>query len=257
MRPIWSGAITFGLVTIPIKLYSATEEHGFSLDMLHKKDLSPIRYARVCKAEEKEVPYNEIVKGYEVEDGKYVILTDKDFEDASPQNTKTIEIHSFTLEHNIDSIYFEKPYLLEPGKGASKPYTLLREALKKSKKVGVATFVLHNREHVGIVKASDRALLVQTLRYHNEIRDFGLLELPLAAKANPKELELALMLIDKQTEEFKPTAYKDNYHEKLKQVVEAKKKGKKIQAKAKEPEITEVQDLMTKLKASLQKSKVA
>jgi DNA end-binding protein Ku len=152
MRAIWSGALSFGLVNIPVKLYSATAGMGLDLTMLHKKDISPIRYARICRADGKEIPYEDIVKGYEYQKGDYVILTDEDFKKASVEKTKAIEIESFVKESEIDPIYFEKPYYLEPEKGAQKAYALLRESLKKSKKIGLAKFVLRNREHLAAIR---------------------------------------------------------------------------------------------------------
>src|SRR5262249_10175282 len=140
MRALWSGSLSFGLINIPVRIYSATEARALDFDMLHKKDLSPIRFARICKAEEKEVPWQEIVKGYEYQEGEYVVLDEEDFKRASVKKTKTIEIIDFVEEIEIDPVYYEKPYYLEPGKGADKAYVLLRESLKKSKKVAIARF---------------------------------------------------------------------------------------------------------------------
>src|SRR5215211_1486354 len=143
MRALWTGSLSFGLINIPMKLYSATQEHGLNFDMLHKKDLSPIRYARICKADGKEIPYKDIVKGYEYQKGDYVVLVEEDFKRANIKKTKSIEMIEFTKESEINPLYYEKPYYLEPDKGADKAYVLLREALLKSKKVGIAKFVLH------------------------------------------------------------------------------------------------------------------
>ena len=151
MRALWSGSISFGLINIPIRLYSASEERGgLNLDMLHRKDLSPIRYARICKAEEKEVPYADIVKGYEYQKGDYIVISPEDLKNAQPKKTETIEISHFLKEEEIDPIFFEKPYYLEPAKGADKPYALLRETLVASKKVAVVKYILRDREHLGI-----------------------------------------------------------------------------------------------------------
>jgi DNA end-binding protein Ku len=256
MRAIWTGALSFGLVNIPIRLYSATAGTELDLTMLHKKDMSPIRYARICRADGKEVPYEDIVKGYEYRKGDYVILTDEDFKKANVEKTKAIEIQEFAKESEIDPIYFEKPYYLEPEKGAEKAYTLLRESLKKSKKVGIAKFVLRNRERLAAIKPSGDALILEQMRFENEIRKPTELNLPDARKAASKEIQIALALIEQLTEHFNPKAYKDTYHDELKKVIDAKAKGKPVKAKGKEPKATEVTDLMAMLKKSLEKEKV-
>jgi DNA end-binding protein Ku len=211
MRAIWTGALSFGLVNIPVRLYSATSGTGLEFDMLHKKDLSPIRYARVCRADGKEVPYEEIVKGYEYKKGDYVVLTDEDFKKAAPRRTKTVDIFDFVKEDEIDSVYFEKPYYLEPDKGAGKAYSLLREALKKSKKVGLAKFVLRNKEHLAVIKPFGKVVVLNQLRFNDEIRPPEGLDLPGEKVAKGKEIEIALALIDHLTSHFKPEDYKDDY----------------------------------------------
>jgi DNA end-binding protein Ku len=256
MRAIWTGALSFGLINIPIRLYSATAtEERLSFDMLHKKDLSPIRYARVCRTDGKEIPYQDIVKGYEYKEGDYVVLTDEDFKKASPRKTKTIDILDFAKETEIDTIFYEKPYYLEPDKGAEKAYALLREALKKSKKVGVASFVLRNKEHLAVIKPYGRAILLNQLRFQEELRKPEGLNLPEASKARNKEIDMALALIDQLSEPFKPEEYKDTYKRELKKVIEAKAKGKKLKVKEKVPEPTDVVDLVAMLKASLNKQR--
>lgn len=259
MRAIWTGALSFGLINIPVRLYSATAtEERISFDMLHKKDLSPIRYARVCKSDGHEIPYNEIVKGYEYQKGDYVVLSDEDFKKASPRKTKTIDILDFAKETEIDTIFYEKPYFLEPDKGAEKAYALLREALKKSKKIGVASFVLRNKEHLAAIKPYGKAILLNQLRFQEELRKPEGLNLPDSSKARGKEIEMALALIDQLSEPFKPAEYKDTYQKELKKIIEAKAKGKKIQVKDEEPESsTEVVDLVAMLKASLKKQQRA
>lgn len=255
MRAIWTGALSFGLVNIPIRLYSATEDHGLDFDMLHKEDLSPIRYARVCRADGKEVPYEDIVKGYEYEKGDYVVLDQEDFKKANVKKTKTIEIVDFVKEDEIDPIYFEKPYYLEPDKGAAKPYALLREAIKKSKKVALAKFVLRNREHIAVIKVSGNVLVLDQLRFDSEIRPPDSLNLPKSEKANTREIDMALSLIDQLSAHFKPEQYKDTYAQDLKAIIEEKAEGKKPKTKGKAPQPTEVRDLMAALRASLEKQK--
>jgi DNA end-binding protein Ku len=256
MRAIWTGALSFGLVNIPIRLYSATSGTDLDLTMLHKKDLSPIRYARICRADGKEIPYEDIVKGYEYRKGDYVILTEEDFKKANVEKTKSIEIQEFAKESEIDPIYFEKPYFLEPEKGAEKAYALLRESLKKSKKVGIAKFVLRNRERLAAIKPSGNVIVLEQMRFEHEIREPEDLNLPDAKKAGSKEIQIALALIEQLTEHFKPGQYKDTYTDELKKVIDAKAKGKPIKAKGKERKPTEVSDLMAVLKKSLEKERV-
>lgn len=255
MRAIWNGALSFGLVNIPVRLYSATSERTLDLNLLHKEDLSPIRFAKVCKAEEKEVPYENIVKGYEYHDGSYIVLTEEDFNKANVRATKTIEILDFANEKQIDPIFFEKPYFLEPEKGAAKAYALLREAINRSKKVAVAKFVLRNREHLAVIKPRNKALVLNQMRFFNEIRSTEDLNLPANTAIKEKEMNVALALINQLSGAFKPEAYKDTYINELLKIIEEKAKGKKPKARGKAPQKTEVTDLMAMLRASLQKQK--
>ncbi|HEV8286270.1 MAG TPA: Ku protein [Chitinophagaceae bacterium] len=252
MRAIWSGAISFGLVNIPVKLYSGTSaERALDLDMLSKKDMSPIRYARISTATNKEVEWKDIVKGYEVEKGKYVVITDEDFKKASPEKTNTIEILQFVNEKEIDSIYFEKPYYLVPDKGAAKPYTLLMKALEKANKVAIATCVIRNREHIFSIKPlGGEILLLEQLRYADQINEIPDVKNS-QAKVTQQEINLALKLIDQLTEKFKPESFKDTYTDTMKKLIEAKAKGKKIAAPAVEKKTAAVKDLMSVLKESL------
>ena len=262
MRAIWSGAISFGLVNIPVKLYSGTSaEQALDLNMLSKKDMAPIRYARISTATNKEVEWKDIVKGYEIEKGKYVVITDEDFKKASPEKTNTIEILQFVDEKEIDSIYFEKPYYLAPDKGAAKAYTLLMKALEKAGKVAIATCVIRNREHIFTIKSMhDQVLLLEQLRYADQINEVPDIKNS-TTKVTQQEITLALKLIDQLTEKFKPEAFKDTYTETMKKLIEAKAKGKKIAAPAVEKKTAAVKDLMSVLKESLQatpgKKKVA
>lgn len=258
MRAIWNGSIGFGLVNIPVKLYSGAESRGgLDLTMLHSKDNSPIRYIKVCRADGKEVPYEDIVKGYEYRKGDYIVLDEKDFEKANAKKSKTIEIVEFTAETEIDVRYFEKPYYLEPDKGAEKAYALLREALAKSGKIAIAKFVLRNREHLAALKPVGRVLVLDQMRFTSELRQPSELNLP-EATATEKEIDMALALIDQLTEPFVPEDFHDTYTEELEKVIEAKAKGKKIvTADSEEPQPTDVKDLMAQLKASLEKQKAS
>ncbi len=226
MRSIWSGSLSFGLINIPIKVYPAAEEHVLEFDMLHKKDLSPIRYARICKMEGKEIPYDEIVKGYEYEKNEYIVIDKEDFKAANAKKTSMIEIQHFAHLQEIDPIYFDKPYYLEPDNKSAKAYHLLKEALQKSKKVAVASFVFRNKEHFGILRPLDHILVLIQLRYQLEIRSFQELQVP-KEKISPKEMDVALMLINKLTQPFNPEKYHDTYTEELIALIEQKVKGKK------------------------------
>jgi DNA end-binding protein Ku len=254
MRPIWTGALSFGLVTLPVQLYSATAGTAIDFDYLHKKDLSPIRYAKVCRKDGHEIPYEDIVKGYEYSDGDYVVLTEEDFKKANVRKTQLIDVVSFTTESEVDPIYSEKPYYLEPIEGSDKAYVILRDALKKSKKVGVAKFVLRNREHLGIVKPMGNILVLDQLRFSDEMKQPKSLEIQ-EREPSGKEINMALQLINQLTEHFKPEKFHDTYQQELQDLIDKKTKGKKIEPKGEPPEITKGHDLMETLKKSLLEAK--
>jgi DNA end-binding protein Ku len=249
MRAIWTGSIGFGLVNIPIKLYSAVEDSSLDLDMLDKKDHSNIRFKRVNENTGKEVAWENIVKGYLVGE-KYVILDKKDFEKAAPEKTKHIEIAQFVDEKEIDSTYFEQPYFLEPDKTGARAYALLRDALEKTGKVGVGMFVMRDREHVAIIKPLKNALVLNRIRFAEEIRSSKDLKLP-DAKPKPTELKMAVSLIDSLTGKFDPKKFKDDYTGKLMQIIKAKSKGKEVPFKPMKVVHSKTTDLMEQLKASL------
>jgi DNA end-binding protein Ku len=255
MRSIWTGTISFGLVTIPVKLYSGSQSNSLDLDMLRKSDLCPVKYKRVCADDQEEIPYEEIVKGFEYSDGNYIVLSDEDFQNANVEQTKRIDITDFVKETEIDSRFFEKPYFLEPQKAGEKPYALLREALKKSKKVGIANYVLRNRGRIGVVKPVGNAIVLNQMRYADEIRNHEELNLPDIKAVKEKEIELALTLIDQWTTKFDPEKYKDTYIEDLKKIIDQKAKGRQPKAKGKAPQPTKVVDMMGLLKKSLKEKK--
>lgn len=251
MKSIWTGDIGFGLVSISVKLYSATQKSELDFDMLDKHNNSNIRYKRVNEATGKEVEWEDIVKGYDL-DGKYIILNDEDFEKASPENTRRLEIMEFVEEKEIDSIYFEKPYYIEPTKSGSKPYALFREALKKSKKAGICTFVLRNKEHLGIIKTIDNILVLNQIRFEEEIRSSKDLNIPNSVKIPGSQLKMANTLIDQMTKSFDIRQYKDTYTGKLLKYIKAKAKGKKTTSKKMHVIHKRSDDLMEQLKASLE-----
>ena len=250
MRPIWTGAIGFGLVNIPVKMYSATQSSNLDLDMLDKKDHAHIKYMRVNENSGKEVSWENIVKGYKYKDD-YVVLDDKDFEAASAKKTKTIEISDFVKEVEISSQYYETPYYLEPDKSGTRPYALLLEALKKTKKVGVATFVMRNKEALAILRPDKNVIVLNKIRFQEEIRDSDELQLPANTQVKPPELKMAISLIDQLTEKFDISKYKDTYNEELLKLIKAKAGGKKITAPQMKVVHSKTKDLMDQLKASL------
>jgi DNA end-binding protein Ku len=254
MRAIWSGSLSFGLINIPVKIYSAAEEHALDLDMLDKDTLRPIGYARVIKGTNKVVKWENIVRGYKWHGGDYVVLDDADFKAANPKKTRSLDITSFADEAEIDTMYFERPYYLEPDKRSAKAYSLLREALRKSGKVAIALYVLRDKEHIGIIKPEGDILVLEQMRYHGDIRAAKGLDIPAGEQFSRKELEMAVQLVESLSEPFDASEYKDTYQEDLLKIIEAKAKGKKpgTRARAAPEEATEdVDDLLAILRESL------
>jgi DNA end-binding protein Ku len=253
MRAIWSGAIGFGLVNIPVKLFSAVQQSELDLDMLDKKDHSNIKFKRVNAETGREVAWENIVKGYKVDD-QYVILTDEDFKEASPEKNKLIEIAEFVDEKEIDSIYYETPYYLQPEKNGVKAYALLLEALKKSGKAGLGSFVLRSRESLVIIRPYEGILLMNKIRFQEEIRDPSEVKTPKATN-KPAEIKMAMQLIDQLSQEFDIARYKDSYSDKLMKLIKAKAKGKKPAKSPLRVVHSRSRDLMSQLKASLSSPK--
>ncbi len=253
MRALWSGSLSFGLINIPVKVYSASTEHTLDLDMLEKGTGRPISYQRVVKGTDKVVPWRNIVRGYKYSRGQYVILEPDDFLKADPHKTSFIEIISFSPAQEIDSIYYEKPYYVEPDKNAAKAYALLREALRKAKKVAIASFVLREREHLGVIQPEADVLVLNQLRFAADIRPTRGLDLPGKTELKPREMEMALALVDQLSAPFKPAEFKNTYIEKLLAVIEARAKGKKykVQAPVAAQEVADESDLASILEQSL------
>lgn len=253
MRPLWNGSISFGLVSIPVRMYNGSNpRQGIDLDMLHKSDHAPIRYSRVCRKDGEEVPWDDIVKGYEYRDGDYIVLTQKDLQELEPKKTQTIDILQFVHEPDIDIRYFEKPYYLEVEKGGEKAYALLRAALQKSSKVALARFVRHEHQHIAVIKPVGRVLVLNQMRYPTDLRQPGSLHIPAESDLNERELDMALKLIKQETKPFIPEDLRDTYTEELEELIKAKAKGKKVpKAKAKDHDSATAGDLMAALKASL------
>ena len=254
MASIWKGSLTFGLVNIPVELKTAVRGDRISFRLLHQKDLSPVKYERVCAADGETVPWNEIVKGYEYEKGKFVVITDEDFKEAALESSKTIDILDFVNEEEIDPRYFETPYYLLPAKGGEKAYALLREAIRNSKSVGIGKIIIRQTQHLAGVKVVGDALVLEIMRFANELVDANELSFPGRENVRPQELQMAEQLVENLAEPFDPTRYTDEYRANLMRVIKAKLKGKK--AKLEEPEQEErdsgVVDLMARLRASLE-----
>lgn len=251
MKSIWTGDIGFGLVTIPVKLYSAVQDSELNLDMLDKRDHGHIRYKRVNENTGKEVAWEDIVKGYDV-DGKYVVLSEKDFENASPENTRRLEITEFLEESAVDTVYFERPYYVEPDKRGVKPYILFREALKKSKKAALCTFVLRNKEHLGLLKVRGDVIVLNQLRFEEEIRSTADLNIPAKENVPANQLKMANTLIGEMTGDFDLGQYKDTYSTKLLKYIKQKAKGGKAKPARMKVLRKGTDDLMEQLKASLE-----
>lgn len=251
---IWKGAISFGLVNIPVTLHTAVRDESISFRMLHGKDQCRIQFKRVCKKTGKEVPWDEIVKGYEYAKEKYVVLTDEEMDQAANamQASKAFAIEDFVKEEEIDPRYFEKPYYLVPGAGAEKSYALLREAMQRAGTVGIGTITLRKKQYLAAIKVVEDALVLDMMRFAHEVVSQREFRFPSAEGIKPQEMKMAEQLIANLTEEFNPEKYRDEYRENLMQIINAKLKGKKVTLEeAGEPEPTPVIDLMARLQESL------
>lgn len=253
MRSIWNGSIQFGLVSIPIKMYSGSEDRKIDLDMLDRHDNGRIRYKRVNENTGKEVEWKDIVKGFKRGE-EYVVLEKEDFESANMKKSKTIDIEEFIEESEVADVLFKKPYFLEPQKEGGKSYNLLRDALKKTKKLGVATFVMRQKEHLSLVGVYENALVLHVIRFSDEIRDPGELKLP-EAKVTKKEVDMAISLIEQYTTEFSFDKFKDVYNDQLMKIIESKASGKVATPEEFDSKPTPAKDLMAQLKASLERKK--
>lgn len=252
-RAMWKGSIAFGLVSIPIELYSAVRDHRPKFRLLHAKDESPVHYERVCQSEGKPVNWEDLVKGYEYEKGQFVVLTKDDFKTAALEKTKTIEILDFVSPDEVDERYFETPYYLQPGKGADRAYALLREAIRESGRMGIAKIILRDAQHLAAVEAIGDALVLTMMRFADELADLEDFTFPKAQGIRPPELKMALQLVESLAGEWKPEKYTDEYRDNLMRVIQGKLKGKSPKLKARETaQKADVVDLMARLRASLE-----
>ena len=252
-RALWTGSISFGLVNVPVRLYSAISEHKLQFHFVHQKDDSPIGYQKICKKEDKPVPEKEIVKAFEYRKGKYVYMEDEDFEAARVEGYKTIDITDFVPYEQIDPIYFAHTYYVGPQDGAEKVYSLLVKAMEDSELAGIAKFVMRDRQYLGALRVRKGTITLEQLYFADEVRPVEEIK-PKRARVEKRELEMAQQLIDSFSGDWKPEQYKDTYRDALCEVIEAKRKGKEVHVAA-EPEEGQPTDLMTALRASVQASR--
>lgn len=262
-RVLWKGAISFGLVHIPVAIYPAAQDESLDFDWLDKRDMAPVGYKRFNKNTSAEVPWDEIVRGYEYEEGRYVLLSDEDLRQANVKATQTVEIVDFASRNEIPDVYFEKPYYLEPLKGGEKGYVLLRKTLRRTDHVGIAKVILHTRQHLAAVEPYGDALVLNLLRFHHELRDPSELKIPVAdikaLSISQKEIDMAERLVEGMVEPWDPTKYRDDYRDDLLVMVERKisaGKTKEITQPDEQdvPRSADVIDMMTLLKRSVEQT---
>jgi DNA end-binding protein Ku len=252
-RSIWSGSISFGLVNVPVRLYSAIQEHKLHFHFVHEKDNSPIGYDKICKKEDRPVPDDEIVKGFEYGKGEYVFMEEEDFEAAKVEGYKTIDITDFVPYEEIDPIFFAKTYYVGPDRGAEKVYSLLVKAMEDSELAAIAKFVMRDKQHLGALRIREGVITLEQLYFADEIRPIDEIKASKARVAQ-QELQMAAQLIESWTTAWKPEKYKDTYRDELYAVIKAKRKGKEIH-RAAEVEEEEPADLLTALRESIERGK--
>jgi DNA end-binding protein Ku len=264
MAAIWDGSIGFGLVEIPVVLRPALKSDETSSTMLDRRDLSPVGYRRYNKNTGKEVAWKDIVSGFETEDGQYVVLTEEELRAANPKATRSVDIVQFVDGAEIESVYYDRPYYLEPKKKASKSYALLRETLERTGKVGIAKVVIRTRQHLAALTVRDQALVLNLLRYAHEIRDVGELTVPeegtRGVKVTPAEIRMAEQLVEGMTAKWEPDQFQDEYRDELRELVKKKAKTGKVtplRKAAAEEESGKIVDLMSMLKKSLEQKSAA
>ncbi len=257
MRAIWKGSVGFGLVTVPIALYPALHREDIKFSLLRGKDLSPVNYKRVAATDGKEVEWGEIVKGYEYEKGKYVVLKDEDFARVDIEATQTVDIINFVDLDEVSPLLFSKPYFMQPEKTGQKAYVLLRDALRKSNRIAIARVVIKTRQHLAAVKPQDEGLMLELMHFPDEVREVSEFVTPKESKLAPNEMKMALQLIDSMTEAWKPELYSDDYRDALQKVIDEKvaSGGKKLPAeKARSKRPSNVIDLVSVLQQSIEES---
>ena len=257
MHTIWKGSISFGLVNIPVKLHAATDDKGIKFRTLHEKCHSPIRYEKVCPVCEEEVKQDEMVKAYEYTKGKFIIVEDEELEKLKNQaEERAVEIVQFVKIEEIDPIYFDKSYYLSPNEGGTKAYSLLREALAESGKVGIAKMVFRSKEQLAVLRVYQDTIVMETIHYPDEVRNAkDVPNVPEKSELSKKELDTAILLIDQLTAEFNPEEFHDEYREAVLQFLEGKRTGEQVVTPKEKEKPTNVTDLMAALQASIDKTK--
>jgi DNA end-binding protein Ku len=251
---VWKGHLTFGLVSLPVKLYSAARSETVSFNQLHKSDHSRVKQVLYCQVEDKPVPRSELVKGYEYEKDKYVVVDEEEIKKVAPKTAKTMEILEFVKQSEVDPVYFESSYYLAPDEAGEKPYCLLFEALRRSGYIALAKIAMHNREHIVILRPGKHGMMMHTMYYKDEVRQTEEFRTD-TSLVKDKELELAMALIDSLTAPFEPEKYKDTYRENLKAMIDAKVAGKETVAAPAAQHLAPVVDILEALKMSLAEGK--
>jgi DNA end-binding protein Ku len=254
-RALWKGSISFGLVNIPIELHTAVRDHRPRFRMLHAKDKSPVKFERVCVKDGHTVAWEDLVKGYEYQKGRFVVMTKEDFQAAAVEKTRTVDIVDFVKAEEIDDRFFETPYYLVPVKGGERAYVLLREAIRESGRIGIAKFILRDAQHLAAVEVIEDAIVLSVMRFADELVDVKPFDLPSAQGVRKAELDMAKALVNSLAADWDPSKYTDQYRENLMRIIQAKMKGKKVELEpATEPRQAEVVDLMERLRRSLAQS---
>jgi DNA end-binding protein Ku len=257
MRALWKGAISFGLVTIPVSLYPATRREELKFRLLRKSDQSPVNYKRVAEADNKEVPWGQIVKGYEYEKGKFVLIKEEDFARVDVEATQTVDIMNFVALDEVDPLLFYKPYYLEAAKGGDKAYVLLRDALVESGKIAIAKVVIRTRQHLAAVKPQKKGLMLELMHFPEELLDASEFKEPVEKAVSKAEMQMAKQLIQSMTSEWHPEQYTDEYHKALEKMIDEKIEhgGEESPAPVKKKKPTNVVDLVSVLQQSIQQTR--
>lgn len=254
-RALWKGSISFGLVNIPIELHTAVRNHRPKFRMLHAKDKSPVKFERVCIRDGTPVAWEDLVKGYEFQKGHFVVMTKEDFQAAALEKTRTVDIIDFVKAEEIDDRFFETPYYLTPAKGGERAYALLREAIRESRRIGIAKFILRDAQHLAAVEVIENAIVLSVMRFADELVDAAQFDFPSDEGVRKSELDMAKALVNSLAAEWDPSKYTDKYRENLLRIIESKVKGRHVELESpQEPRQAEVVDLMERLRRSLQQA---
>src|SRR5919201_6654852 len=255
-RALWKGSISFGLVNIPIELYTAVRDHRPRFRMLHAKDKSPVKFQRVCVRDGKPVAWEDLVKGFEYQKGHFVVITKEDFRTAALEKTRTIDIVDFVKAEEIDDRFFETPYYLVPAKGGERAYALLRDAIRESGRIGISKFILRDTQHLAAVEVIENAIVLTVMRFADELVDVGQFEFPSGEGVRKPEIDMAKALVNSLAAEWDPAKYTDQYRENLMRIIQGKIKGKEVTLEpTAEPRQAEVVDLMERLRRSLEQGR--